>query len=56
MRCVEFGCFSVRFPLSKIEVKVVNSNSTDLASVTLTTGHCMFSIECDVPLAQEVKY
>ena len=34
MRFVEFGCFSVRFPLSKIEVTVVNSISTDLASVT----------------------
>ena len=34
MRRVEFGCFSVRFTLSKIEVTVVNSIITDLASVT----------------------
>ena len=34
MRRVEFDCFSVRFPPSKIEVTVANSISTDLASVT----------------------
>ena len=54
MRRVEFGCFSVRFPLSKIEVTVVNSISTDLASVTCSKRSLhVFNTGCDVPLPQE---
>ena len=63
MRRVEFDCFSGRFPLSKIELTVVNSSS-DFACVRCSMGSsqqqntmylCHKKLNCNNIKCQNIK-